>query len=344
MKVAEVKKFDKKSGKRSSARALNSAQLKLLEKLYTQPQEEASFTSSEKLWQAVIKHDSSIERSQVEEYLKKLRGYYLHAPAKKKFKRRKITVATLNEILGIDLADFVKYKEENNNLRYMLLGVDLFSRKAYAQMMENKTCAATIKAFKQMFGKKIPYRSVFSDMGGEFNCKEFKDFLKDKGLKIYFAKNYTKVSIVERFIRTLRLKIKRFMIQMHTENYVDSLQDIITSYNKTFHRSLGTSPESVNEENAGQIFQMLYAPNFGKKLKTGPKGSKTEKEAPPFHKPPYKFNVGDLVRLSNLYRQSTVKESQHQNWTEEVFRVIKRSRPDAEIPIYEVEDLKGGGD
>ena len=160
-------KQSKKTESRQGSTPLNSAQLKLLKKLYTDPYGEASFTSPEKLWRAAVKHDTNIQRDQVAEYLKELRGYYLHAPAKKTFKKRKIVVATVNEILGIDLADFVRHKDANGNLRYMLLGVDLFSRKAYAQMMENKTCAATIKAFKQMFGKKIPYRSVFSDMGGE---------------------------------------------------------------------------------------------------------------------------------------------------------------------------------
>ena len=202
--------------------------------------------------------------------------------------------------------------------------------------------------------KKFPTEVFFLIWVGKFNCREFKEFLKARGLKIYFAKNYAKVSIVERFIRTLRLKIKRFMVQMHTENYVDSLQDIIASYNKTFHRSLGTSPDSVSEENSKQIFQTLYAPKFGQPTASSPKRKQPSDLKPPRKKDPnkknsseqqlrpFKFSIGDLVRLSNLYRQTTVKESQHQNWTEEVFRVIKRSRPDAEIAIYEVEDLKGG--
>lgn len=318
---------------------LDESQRKILKKLYTTPGEEASFTSAEKLWKAARKQDKQISRKNVEKYLNEFRGNYLHSPADRRFKRRKIVVATFNEILGIDLADFVKHRDANNKQRYILLGVDLFSRKAYAQIMENKTCESTIKAFKKMFGgKKIPYRSVFSDMGGEFNCREFKDFLKKNGLKIYFAKNYAKVSIVERFIRTLRLKIKRFMVQMHTENYVNSLQDIISSYNKTYHRSIGTSPESVNTKNSEQIFQQLYKPNFGKEPKSGQKVKAEKKQA----LPPYKFKVGDLVRLSNLYKKTTDKESYHQNWTEETFRVIKRSRPDTVIPIYVVEDLRGG--
>ena len=308
---------------------LTDSQREMLKTLFTEPDKEASFTSSEKLWRAAVKQDKTLKREQVDEYLKELRGHYLHAPLKKKFPRRRVTAATFNEILGMDLADFVQHKNANENLRYMLVGVDLFSRKAYAQMMPDKTCASTIKAFQKMFpGKKIPYRSIWSDMGGEFNCKEFKDYLKRKGLKIYFATNFAKVSIAERFIRTLRMKIKRFMSQMHTENYIDSLQDIIASYNKTFHRSIGTSPDSVSAENSDQVFQVLHPPNFRKRNSMRP----------------YKFNVGDLVRVSDLYKGATTKESQHRNWTEEIFRIISRKRPDTVIPIYVLADLKGGED
>ena len=380
---------------------LDPATEKMLRKLYLEPESEASFTSANKLFKAARKKNKTITLETINLFLKKIRAYYRHMPAKRHFKREKIYVTNVNEILGLDLADFPKHKDQNDNLRYMLVGVDLFSRKAYCHMMENKTCPETIKALKSIFKKKIPYRSIFSDMGGEFKCAELKKYLKEQNVHIYYARNYAKVSIVERFIRTLRMKIRRYMDQMKTERYIDDLPKIIKSYNRTYHSTIKTSPDSVTTENADEIYQQQYAPNWGKEAKQ--KKDQRDSKKPAYQKEeqkrkrrfeqvqenkeerrkdsnadaliqkeadskkpayqqtenerhkhfsdvkkgkkdkplPYKFNVGDLVRVSDYQKERYTKEADHKNWTEEIFKIISRQRRDGIIPVYKVEDLKG---
>uniref|UniRef100_A0A158P516 Integrase catalytic domain-containing protein n=1 Tax=Tetranychus urticae TaxID=32264 RepID=A0A158P516_TETUR len=51
-----------------------------------------------------------------------------------------------------------------------------------------------------------------------------------------------KCAIVERFNRTLRNRIYRFLSHNSTKRYINVLQDIVESYNNSFHRTIGMSP------------------------------------------------------------------------------------------------------
>jgi hypothetical protein len=75
----------------------------------------------------------------------------------------------------------------------------------------------------------------------------------------------------------------RYFSQNQTHKYIDILQDLINSYNNTYHRSIKTSPASVNKKNENKIWSTLY-------------GYKKEDGNPVSIK--FKFNVGDQVRIS----------------------------------------------
>ena len=40
--------------------------------------------------------------------------------------------------------------------------------------------------------------------------------------------------------------------------YIDSLQDVVRSYNNTYHRSIGMAPSRVNVTNQEALWQRLY--------------------------------------------------------------------------------------
>ena len=62
----------------------------------------------------------------------------------------------------------------------------------------------------------------------------------------YEAINDTKVAIVEGVNRTLKNKMYRYVKAENTFRYLDILQDLVESYNNTYHRSIGMKPSQVN--------------------------------------------------------------------------------------------------
>jgi len=305
-----------------------------LERLYATPGEAGSFSSPAKLLRAAQQEDPSIKLTvkNVTDFLKEKPSYYLYRPVRVHFKRNRYIVSTFGEVLAVDLMDVSNMAGANNGYTFIFVGIDAFSRFAHAVPLKTKKCADSVAAFRKVFAKKF-YRSVYADKGGEFRCKAVREFLSGKKSGIFFSENYVKVAIVERFIQTLRTKIARYMEEKNTSKYIDSLQDIILSYNKTYHRTIGTSPISVTEKNSLEVFHTQYLP-----LKT----SKTRKRlgAGSGARPQFQHKIGDFVRVSQIKRSPYSKESTRQKWTEEVFKIVKRLSRDS-VAVYELEDSAG---
>ena len=128
-------------------------------------------------------------------------------------------------------------------------------------------------------------------------------------------------AVVERFNRTLKNKMWRYFTYAKTQKYTDVLDDLVHSYNHTYHRSIGMAPSQVTVANSQEIVEKLY---------------------PLKRKPIYKFEVGDKVRMSrgkHVFRKGYV-----QGWTDEIFTVSTRHPTDPAtfgLKDYDGEDIKG---
>ena len=73
-----------------------------------------------------------------------------------------------------------------------------------------------------------------------------------------FANSIHKASIVERFNKTIKTRLYRAFTNQKSTNYIKILQNIISSYNKSFHSSIKTKPNLVTKQNEKHIFKILY--------------------------------------------------------------------------------------
>ena len=55
---------------------------------------------------------------------------------------------------------------------------------------------------------------------------------------MYSINNEGKSVVAERFIRTLRTKIYKYMTSVSKNVYTDKLDDIVGEYNNTYHRTI----------------------------------------------------------------------------------------------------------
>ena len=95
------------------------------------------------------------------------------------------------------------------------------------------------------------------------------------------------------------------------------LQDLVDSYNNTYHRSIARAPATVSLLNVGTVRRKLH----GEMNSTAPKK--------------FKFCIGDHVRLS--LRKRLFKKGYKMNWTEEIFQITHQlSRT---LVVYTVQDL-----
>ena len=91
------------------------------------------------------------------------------------------------------------------------------------------------------FDRRKPNK-IWVDKGGEFYNNSFKKGLKDNDIEMYSKHNERKSVVTERFIRTLKSKIYKYMTSISKNVYIDKLDDIVDEYNNTYHRTIKMKP------------------------------------------------------------------------------------------------------
>ena len=71
---------------------------------------------------------------------------------------------------------------------------------------------------------------------------------------MYSIHNEGKSVVAERFIKTLKTKIYKYMTSVSKNVYIDKLDDIVSEYNNTYHRTIKMKPVDV-KDNTYVVFQ-----------------------------------------------------------------------------------------
>ena len=65
-----------------------------------------------------------------------------------------------------------------------------------------------------------------------------KSWLEKNDIEMYSTHNQEKSVVTERFIRTLRNKIYKYMTSISKNVYIDKLDDIVNKYNNAYHSTI----------------------------------------------------------------------------------------------------------
>ena len=300
---------------------------KRLSRIFTNPRVGGSFGGLDTLWRAVNKDGVRryISRERVRKWLRDRRPYTLHRQPKRRFQRRKVVVSGINDQWQADLVDVSSLASSNDKHTFILTVIDVFSKVGYAQPLRNKEARSITNAFKTILstnGDKKPL-SIQTDKGKEFRNKHFQTWADDQGIKLFTSEDdQMKSQIVERWNRTLKNKMYRLFEHKGKAIWITFLQDLVHSYNNTYHTSIKMTPAQVNRENEDTVFFELYPPPTVLRARGSSAG----------------LNVGDYVRLLNP--SSVFKKGYARQWTNEVFRIRMRNLTGA-FALYKVEDLHG---
>ena len=151
--------------------------------------------------------------------------------------------------------------KENDGVNYLLVVIDVFSKYVWVRPMKNKTARSLLEAFDSILSEGRKPEKLRTDKGTEFVNESFRQYLKKKGIQFYTANNEPKASVVERVNRTLKSKLYRYFTAVSLR-YIDVLQDLVDSYNNTYHRSIGRAPATVSLLNVGTVRRKLYQWNY----------------------------------------------------------------------------------
>ena len=141
--------------------------------------------------------------------------------------------------MGADLADMQLISKFNKGFRFLLCVIDIFSKYAWVVPLKDKKGVSIVDAFQKILddSNRKPNK-IWVDKGSEFYNSSFKKWLKDKDMEMYLIHNEGKSVVAERFIRTLKTKIYKYMTSISKNAYIYKLGDIVNEYNNTRHRAI----------------------------------------------------------------------------------------------------------
>ena len=178
----------------------------------------------------------------------------IHKPTIKKSKKRKVYSAFKDNIWGADLADMQLISKFNKGFRFLLCVINIFRKYAWVVPLKDKKGLINVNAFQSILKKsdRKPNK-IWVDKGGEFYNSHFKKWLKDNNIEMYSPHNEGKYVVAERFIRTLKNKIYKYMPSISKNVYIDKLDDIVDEYNNTYHRTIKMKPIDVKDNTYDNI-------------------------------------------------------------------------------------------
>ena len=129
-----------------------------------------------------------------------------------------------------------------------------------------------------------------------FTIDQWNHEIKNNDIETKSANNKAKSVVAERFTRSLKNKMYKYMTSLSKNAYIGKLNDIVNEYNNTYHRTIKMNPADVKSS--------TYI-DFG--LENNDKDPK--------------INIGDHVRKSK--HNKIFWKGYVPNWSEEV-SVIKK--------------------
>jgi transposase InsO family protein len=242
--------------------------------------------------------------------------YTLHKPIVKNFPRRKTFAKGINDLFQADLADMRNLASHNDGYSYILTCIDVFSRFGFAVPIRDKRGSSVAIAFEKILAERVP-NMLQTDRGVEFLNSQVQDVFRKHDIRHYSSTNDDiKAALVERFNRTLKSRLYRYMTRHHTNRWIDAIDGVVSSYNRSHHRSIGMAPIDVTSDKEDAIARRLYPP-----------------------KPPlkYRYETGDRVRIVT-YRH-VFRKGYLPNWSQEIFEICEKYPT---YPVtYGLKDLAG---
>lgn len=293
-----------------------------LRKIYYNVKDKDSYSTPQALYDRVRAENKNITLDQVTSWLKSQDTYTLHKSSLNIFKRNRVVAHYMDEQWDADLVDMQEFREQNKGYNYLLTVVDVLSKYAWAVSLKQKTGKEVVEAFKTIFlsSKRIPSK-LRTDRGKEFVNTEMTAFTKEHKINHFFTQNHLKACVAERFNRTLKGKMWKYFSANFTFNYVNIINDLLTSYNSKRHRMIKMAPGEVNAGNQEKVYETLYPEHAH--------GTEADKAT---------FKVGNYVRVA--FKKPAFHKGYTGNYSEEVFK-INSINPYGEFTRYYLVDLDG---
>lgn len=287
---------------------------------YESGEHPTSFAGISKLEQYYPKLSSA----KIKEYLATIDTYSRFADYKKITCFNPTFVYETRTNYQADLLQVSSLAKFNRNVNFILILIDVFSRKVWAEPIKRKSMEMVSVALDSIFNSITRKKKsiMCTDRGTEFLNVKVRKVAREHKVTMIQSQN-EKCPIVERVIYSIKRLIYKYLDSHETKLYVNKLPKLIEVYNTRIHRSLNCSPEEADQLANKDTILARHRENIRESLKKCN------------IKRPKQFSIGDVVRITRA--KSLFSRGYEEKRTDEVFRVTK-ILSHMPIPMYSLSE------
>ena len=204
--------------------------------------------------------------------------------------------------IQIDIADFTASGALNDGFRYLLVAVDIFTKKAHGVAIKDKQPAESVRAMKEILKVIGVPEVLYHDNEGSWNSGDFVQLLNQHEIKQIITS--TPPPFAERMVQTIKRMIHTRLggLEIDQQEWVSLLPSVLKKYNNTEHSTIGMSPNQATQgnDNIEIWLNINNKANFNRKY-------------PPLFK-------GSEVRV--YVKPGSFKKGYDSKWSKEVYKVI----------------------
>ncbi len=299
-------------------------QREFVRKLYYNPRGPSSYSDLDGLYRVIkARGRNDIKRKDLLEFMRGEEVYTSHVGKQKLRNYAKIVSPFPNYGLEIDSA-YMMFPGKNRK-KYMIIAVDIFSRKAAARAVPNLKANTVNDAVIAIIGELGGnYVQVRTDRGSDYYNAKVAATFRENNMRHIPAFEPIKTAHAENLIQIIKRKLYKVMQYKFDHNWSKYLQDVMYSYNHTKSKSLGgVSPVEVTGDRIQKVWFSRAHKDLRKQLQYKP----------------FKFEIGDNVRI-HYSRGNSFKKEYNEKMGAQVYSIHQRYSP-GNNHLYKVKNDQG---
>jgi transposase InsO family protein len=267
-----------------------------------------NYPGVDKLTKLVKKAAPEITKAQVKHFLMHDTTTQLMKIQPKRKAEGHIVAFSANECWQMDIFDMSRYQLSNNGYKFILVCVDVFSRKAYAQPMRTKMVTEVESAFLKIITESNKPNIILSDHEGAFLSNSFDRLLMSRKiiLNVNIVGDHHALGIIDSFARRIKVIFTSIFLEYKTTNWIEHLQRVVDIYNRSENAAINNmSPnDAMMKSNQWPILKLNLEKNVHNKTVSD-------------------LNIGDKVRKSVMITDKAITKGTDPRWSETVYTVTK---------------------
>ena len=147
-----------------------------------------------------------------------------------------------NHLWCADLIDMRNYGDENNDYKYILVCIDVYSRYVWMKPLKSKSCDEVIRMLKDCLtdaGKLLKQKGIHPNYIATDEEEAFKKITYNEfKIQRIICQGKYGAATAESYIREFKKRLSTYFTQRKNHKWIDVYADILDAYNHRKHRTV----------------------------------------------------------------------------------------------------------